>query len=46
MVGKKKLVFCNGYNGPNLQKRSLLCREHGPHKTCYPLWSIIRLSVL
>jgi hypothetical protein len=49
-VGMTYLVFCNGYDAPthfwNLQTRSLACREHGTLQACYPLWSIIRFSVL
>jgi len=49
-LATKYLVFYSDYNVPtlfrNLQKRSLVCREHGTHQTCYLLWSMVRLSLL
>ena len=42
------LAFCNGFNVPtqNLQKKSLMCREHVTSQTCYLLYSMVRLSIL
>ena len=45
---EKDLAFCNGFNVPtqNLQKRSLMCREHVTPQACYLLCSMVRLSIL
>lgn len=49
-VGMKTLVLCSVYDVPtlfqNLHKRSLACRENGTLQTSYPLWFMVRLSVL
>ena len=49
-LATRYLVFYGDYTVPtlfrNLQKRSLVCREHGTHQICYPLWSMTSLSLL
>ena len=39
-LGRGEIVYCSGYNASifyNLQKRSLVCREHGTLQICFPL---------
>jgi hypothetical protein len=47
---EKKHVFCSGLNTPilfrNLQAMSYAFREHGTLQTRYPLWYMVRLSVI
>jgi hypothetical protein len=49
-LGTKHLFFCRGYNMStpfwNLQRQSLTCLEHGIFHTRYPLWSMVRFSIL
>ena len=46
-MDKKKIVVATMHLFfQNVQKRSLMCREHGTLQTCDPLWAAVRLSVL
>ena len=46
-MDKKKIVVATMHLFfQNVQKRCLMCREHGTLQTCDPLWAAVRLSVL